>query len=279
VHGLRKVHIMRLCEWRKLMKVTILHAAISTALGITLLSAPMLQAATLNFDDGVRTTTTFTYNGNSFTETTVSGSWFALDSNDDGTFSSGEQLGISQENGVIVDNITPQIATGSHGGEPGCVNAGDPTCTNTGENPTIDNPWLFLSNTGMHTAGVISVVSNDFAGNVELDFTEWGLIWNTILIPLAGDPANFGEVGNTGLAVMTCAVDGVTANCASGTDYTLDYFARVEDGDPSNFGGVFYGLHLEGTLSGELPAAVPVPAAVWLFGSGILGLLGVFRRE
>jgi len=33
------------------------------------------------------------------------------------------------------------------------------------------------------------------------------------------------------------------------------------------------------TWSEYLPAAVPVPAAVWLFGSGLLGLLGVARRR
>ncbi|MDT8283315.1 MAG: VPLPA-CTERM sorting domain-containing protein [Gammaproteobacteria bacterium] len=27
------------------------------------------------------------------------------------------------------------------------------------------------------------------------------------------------------------------------------------------------------------PSAVPVPAAVWLFGSGLLGLVGVARRR
>ena len=28
-----------------------------------------------------------------------------------------------------------------------------------------------------------------------------------------------------------------------------------------------------------LTAAVPVPAAVWLFGSGLLGLVGIARRR
>jgi len=27
------------------------------------------------------------------------------------------------------------------------------------------------------------------------------------------------------------------------------------------------------------PSAVPIPAAVWLFGSGLLGLVGVMRRR
>lgn len=33
------------------------------------------------------------------------------------------------------------------------------------------------------------------------------------------------------------------------------------------------------TLLTSLPSAVPVPAAVWLFGSGLLGLIGVARRK
>ena len=32
-------------------------------------------------------------------------------------------------------------------------------------------------------------------------------------------------------------------------------------------------------LSGDVISAVPVPAAVWLFGSGLLGLLGIARRK
>lgn len=33
------------------------------------------------------------------------------------------------------------------------------------------------------------------------------------------------------------------------------------------------------TITADLPAAVPVPAAVWLFGSGLVGLIGMARRK
>lgn len=56
--------------------------------------------------------------------------------------------------------------------------------------------------------------------------------------------------------------------------YILNYGATVPPGDPSGTGGFRYFLHLEGTVQ-----AVPVPAAAWLFGSGLLGLLGLGRRR
>ena len=36
---------------------------------------------------------------------------------------------------------------------------------------------------------------------------------------------------------------------------------------------------IEGTIASTAPSAVPVPAAAWLFGSGLLGLVGVARRK
>jgi hypothetical protein len=43
-------------------------------------------------------------------------------------------------------------------------------------------------------------------------------------------------------------------------------------------GGVFEGFNFNFNLHGNM-TVVPVPAAVWLFGSGLLGLAGVARRK
>jgi hypothetical protein len=43
--------------------------------------------------------------------------------------------------------------------------------------------------------------------------------------------------------------------------------------DP-NYGGFNFNFNLQGSMT-----VVPIPAAVWLFGSGLLGLLGLARRK
>ena len=120
----------------------------------------------------------------------------------------------------------------------------------------IDAAWDYFSGTGFHTqSGTLSIASDDGAGNVRLDMTGWTIIWNDEDINLIqGLPA-----------MITCSAD-----CSDGDTYILEYFASVPTTGPS----VPYKLHLSGTIS-----AVPVPAAVWLFGSGLLGLIGLARRK
>ena len=128
----------------------------------------------------------------------------------------------------------------------------------------IDKTWIFFCNPGNHqSTSNVNILSDDGAGNVTLDFSGWNVTWNMIpSIPMGAGASN-------GIATMTCA-----ASCSVGDTYVLDYLATVPAGDPSGFGNVDYTLHLEGTVG-----AVPVPAAVWLFGSGLLGLVGVARRK
>lgn len=155
---------------------------------------------------------------------------------------------ITGNNGINIGTV--QNATGSHTGAP-----------DGSESPDIDNPWTFFSNTGMHgSQSAINILTDDGAGNVTLDFSGWYVTWNAIPII---------DMGSGGSATMTCS-----GTCAAGDSYTLEYAAVVPVGDPSSFGGVNYSLNLVGTIS-----EVPVPAAVWLFGSGLLGLVGVARRK
>ncbi len=245
-------------------------AAVLTAGINTSVSAALASDSVLDFNPGVLSSATSSSGG-----VVSSGSYFGLDSNLDGVINPAEKIAISQNDGIIMG--TAQAASGSHGGAP-----------NGSETPGIDNPWQF-KNTGMHlTTSPVTIFSDDGVGNVTLDFSGWGITWNGIdFISLGGGTQDCGTASDgvcvngvgddisgvfdngTGKAVITCAID-----CAEGDTYTLDYTAVVPQADPSNFGGVLYSLHLEGVVS-----SVPVPAAIWLFGSGLLGLVGVARRR
>ena len=84
----------------------------------------------------------------------------------------------------------------------------------------------------------------------------------------AGDPSHFQNANTNGLvASVGLGVDGAFIGSQSG------FFIGV-----NNFDYNTWRLDADGTLSYGV-SAVPVPAAVWLFGSGLIGLVGVARRR
>ena len=58
------------------------------------------------------------------------------------------------------------------------------------------------------------------------------------------------------------------------TNYPYDYFFGAETRYVSHYRNV-----VSGSLDLVAPTVVPVPAAAWLFGSGLVGLIGVARRK
>ena len=120
----------------------------------------------------------------------------------------------------------------------------------------IDLTWSFGGNPGNHTSPG-QTVSSASGASATINMSGWNVFWN-------GGNIDMGQGAD---ATVTCAVD-----CAEGDTFTLDYAATVPSG---GFEGFFYTLHLTGTVA----SAVPVPAAVWLFGSGLVGLAGVARRR
>ncbi len=147
--------------------------------------------------------------------------------------------------------LTIQAAgTGSH--------AGLPTTTDTGP---IDAPWSFFGNTGHHFQPNGTISADPVAGTITM-LGGWFLKWNgDFTLNLGGDPMNFGDTG-----IGTFIVSGTNYT----VDYTTHYFISLSSG------GGTYGLHLEGRI---FPAAVPEPASILLLGSGLAGLLGIFRRK
>lgn len=215
----------------------------------------------------------------------VGGTFFSFDIDGNNNIELWERFGMVAQDGIKIG--TAQPASGSHDGPP-----------DGSELFSIDQPWQFFGNTGMHlSTSPVLIASDDNAGNVLLDMSGWAITWNNIDITFGS-----GSWGSNpeSQAILTCSSD-----CATGDTFTLYYTASVPNGDPSGFGDVRYRLGFDGGLASSLlltasaevvgfsdddpglvlsgvigsSSAVPVPAAVWLFGSGLLGLIGLARRK
>ncbi|MFQ5643500.1 MAG: VPLPA-CTERM sorting domain-containing protein [Thiogranum sp.] len=234
---------------------TMLSAAVVAAMGGVSFSASaaLTSSATLDFTLGSIETVACNYgttppcNKASYGITDMVGSYFVMDTNSNGV-EPNEKTAIGSFNGIHIG--TTQLAGGSHTGS-----------INGSESPDIDNPWTFFGGTGMHqTTGPTSVASEDGNGNATLNLA-WSVAWNGLTnIPM--------------VATSPVAISCSTASCSDSSLYTLDATYHVAG---AGFTSVAYTLHLEGHITST--SAVPVPAAAWLFGSGLMGLAGVARRR
>jgi len=244
------------------MNKKIIGSAIAMALVSSNAMADIASNAVLNYVNGASscvvasTTDTDTYpTGCLYDAVNVTGSYFGMDTNGTGTIQDGEKTTLTG-----VDGVT--IGTAQAGG-------------------SIDAGWSFGGAPGEHfTTQGLSVTGT--GNTASLDMTGWTVFWNggpidmgagTATITGAGtteDPTVVTPNPGTNFATITCGLD-----CAEGDSFTLNYAANVPTG---GFAGFYYTLFLEGTI-GAGTSAVPVPAAVWLFGSGLVGLAGVARRR
>lgn len=173
-------------------------------------------------------------------------------------------VNISGLQGLIVDGVTIQPASGSHLGAP-----------DGSEAPSIDNPWDF-GGTGMHFTGAPLTKSSGTGNTMSLDLTGLGIIWGGRTLGRYESALGVYEG-----AMVTCQF-----NCGGGESYLLTYRMLLSaecgpEGDPSCFGRQYQYdyLTLRGMIVGNDLANVPVPAAAWLFGSGLIGLAGVARKR
>lgn len=202
--------------------ITQMLAALALSTSSLAAQAVLSDGAVLQFVAGVPG---YDSNGNPMGVT--SGSYFAVDFNANNVFTSNEKTAIAMHDGIIIGASQP--ASGSHAGP-----------VDGTESPGIDAPWNFFGNTGMFQT-LSPVIDN---GDGTLDFSGLGVTWTGILnIPIGDALRN--PVPDTLRATIVC-----TNNpCQIGDNYTLDYRGHVPVGDPSGFGGVLFGLHLEGTIT------------------------------
>jgi hypothetical protein len=79
---------------------------------------------------------------------------------------------------------------------------------------------------------------------------------------------------STSVDIPVLAVFDCTGGVCTGVNTTVG--GSMQTGP---FAGATPAFNGTGDLNPKSPAAVPVPAAVWLFGSGLVGLVGVARRR
>lgn len=238
-------------------------------LGALLITGPMVASAAtlyigdvLSIDAGVET-----YDSNGNVAGVIAGSWFAFDYNADTNIGVNERSALSSGpyGGIIIGMIQ---STGGHSSHSGAAHPGEGGVT---------AEWNFFGNSGM------DYTTSPITGGTTtgLDLSGWTVTWNGIpsiamgsSLAYAWQPQNCASLGCTGWTFSTGVAQFVWDGIY-GHDYILNFAATVPPNDPSGFGLTPYFLHLEGTVSCFDCGFVPVPAAAWLFGTGLVGLLGV----
>lgn len=230
------------------MKLQLLQLSLTTVLSLSALTA---QAAVVN------TGNQLTINSGIYSvapeEPNVTGSWFAADTDGNSIISGSEKTALHQGTEGFIIGVIQGTGTPTHSGAP------LPTDWNR-----ITEPYTWFGNTGQE------YTTSPITGSTEtgLDFSGFNWPWNGIEdIPFGTGAWGVGYTDG----IANFVWDGVY-----GHGYTLDYRTTVEDGSPTGFGGVQFEYHFEGIVN---VSAVPIPSAVWLFGSGLIGLIGVARRK
>ena len=160
--------------------------------------------------------------------------------------------------GFIVDSpISGEITGGGITTAFGCCIAADPA-------PVFTNNWVLTAT----DAGLLNAVTSPGMFNA-------GEVYD--LVDIEGDAATAGggriEIGLSYLLDQNTFTGSTqTTLPPDPNDVVLGLFFIVEEDSPANGGGEIY--NVLGVLQ-----PVPVPAAFWLFGSGLLGLAGMARRR
>lgn len=161
--------------------------------------------------------------------------------------------------GPVLANITGPIISGTYNDVTGAFDA-ILTVSAAGPTVTLSGNLLFGVSGFLDSASTLSV---DFDGSDGfLTDTTIGFLPGDICCNGLGDPNSLMDIN--GSLVMSL------------------WGANWNYGDGSNFDGGAALPYLGSTLGMDLRVeltAIPVPAAVWLFGSGLIGLAGLARRK
>lgn len=158
--------------------------------------------------------------------------------------------------------VTSGTAIGSLGVIAGTFGVGTISSPTTGlETASVTGSGTLTVNDGAVTPGILSadlawidIASFGVAGSINTQGTA-----NLTNITYTGSDTDLVALANAGTGIQTA-----TFQFTSATSLT-DLFSNSSQVTTTSFSGSI--------------AAVPLPAAVWLFGSGLLGLVGIARRR
>lgn len=130
---------------------------------------------------------------------------------------------------------------------------------------------VFTSDSDQVSSGFPATTGDITDSILTLDLSAWTMFWN-------GSYFNMGS--SSDLVDGSVCVTVTATNCSTAITTTYD---AATGGFTATWNAVTVGGCCNGHLStwnitGTV-SAVPVPAAVWLFGSGLIGLAGIARRK
>lgn len=154
------------------------------------------------------------------------------------------------------------------------------------------------TNINVNDIFTINIIGSGFTGNVDgggVNFSYDSSILNVVSVSINESVWDFGGAGISTGSINNGAgtVDGIMVNTfgvvTGDFDVASIQFQAVGLGvsdlllnefslNPWASGGSSINPVLESSLVTVEETVVPVPAAVWLFGSGLIGLIGVARR-
>ena len=122
--------------------------------------------------------------------------------------------------------------------------------------------YSFTTTSGWFQNGAPDVIALYSNNNLVDSFSYEG-----ILLPFTEGDASSISDSNTDITSISRIIDGVDSN-----NNALDFQLGCITPGSSNIAG-------SGDCSSQSVSAVPVPAAAWLFGSGLIGIAGLARRK
>ena len=146
---------------------------------------------------------------------------------------------------------------------------------------TGNGSFVYNQNTGLFSD--ISISTTDGTTLLGHSYTRLGPIF---VGPAPGDPASFMSIlSGTGVPTLLDTAFALSfvspLTNAGGSSALLETSVEYQCNTPG-FCGTASGTDVKFKrfiVSGSVQATVPVPAATWLFGSGLLGLIGIARRK